>query len=160
MTAANAPQHNPASVRIGSKLSEAFERVEERIRERAYQLFQGRERGQDDPEKDWFDAQWQLVAPVELVVKERKKSILVEGSLKGFAPKEIEVEVGDGEIKVFGSHTEARTIGKGAATESSSEARHFYQAVPLPCAVDGEAGEAKIFKNGKLKITLPKKVAA
>lgn len=159
MTAANPPQHNSASVRIRSKLSEAFERVEERIRERAYQLFQSREQGHGDPETDWFDAQWQLVAPVELVVKEQKKSVLVEGSLKGFSPKEIEVEVGDGEIKVFGSHTEARTAIKGAATESSSEARHFYQAVPLPCAVDGAASEAKIFKNGKLKITLPKKDA-
>ena len=160
MTAANSPNQDSTAVRIGSKLSEAFERVEERIRERAYQLFQDREEGHGDPDKDWFDAQWQLVAPVELVVKEQKKSIVVEGSLKGFAPKEIEIEVGDGQLKVFGSHTESRTTAKDVASESSSETMHFYQAIPLPCAVDGGASEAKLFKNGKLKITLPKKEAA
>ena len=160
MAAANSPQHDSTAVRIGSKLSETFERVEERIRERAYQLFQDREEDQGDPEKDWFDAQWQLVAPVELVVKEQKKNIVVEGSLKGFAPKEIEIEVGNGELKVFGSHTESRTTTKRGTTESSSGTMHFYQAVPLPCTVDGDASEAKVFKNGKLKITLPKKDAA
>ena len=160
MAAANSPQQDSTAVRIGSKLSEVFERVEERIRERAYQLFQNREEDHGDPEKDWFDAQWQLLAPVELVVKEQKKSIVVEGSLKGFAPKEIEIEVGSGELKVFGSHTESRTAEEDATSESSLETMHFYQAVQLPCAVDGDASEAKIFKNGKLKITLPKKEAA
>ena len=160
MTAANSPQHDSTPVRIGSKLSEAFERVEERIRERAYQLFQNREEDHGDPEKDWFDAQWQLVAPVELVVKEQKKSVVVEGSLKGFAPKEIEIEVGNGEIKVFGSHTESSSSKKDSGTESSSETLHFYQAVPLPCEVNADVSDAKIFKNGKLKITLPKKDAA
>jgi HSP20 family molecular chaperone IbpA len=160
MTAANSPQQDSTAVRIGSKLGEAFERVEERIRERAYQLFQDREEHHGDPEKDWFEAQWQLVAPVELEVKEQKKNIVVEGSLKGFAAKEIEIEVGDGELKVFGSHTESRITKKDSSTESSSGTMHFYQAVPLPCAVDGDASEAKIFKNGKLKITLPKRNAA
>tara|TARA_R110001599_G_scaffold353459_1_gene592360 strand:- start:51111 stop:51593 length:483 start_codon:yes stop_codon:yes gene_type:complete len=160
MTAANSPQHDFGAVRIGSKHSEAFERVEERIRERAYQLFQGREEGHGNPEKDWFDAQWELVDPVKLLVKQRKKSILVEGSLKGFSPKEIEIEVGSDKIKVFGSHAEAGATGKDDTTESSSETLHFYQTVSLPCAVDGEASEAKIFKNGKLKITLPKKSVA
>lgn len=161
MTAANSPQHHPSTaVRIGSKLSEAFERVQERIRERAYQLFQSREEDHGDPDKDWFDAQWQLVAPVELVVKEQKKNIVVEGSLKGFTPKEIEIEVGNGELKVFGSHSESRTSKEDASTEFSAQKMHFYQAVPLPCSVDADASEAKMFKNGKLKITLPKKDAA
>ena len=160
MTSENSPQQHATAVRFGSKLGEAFERVEERIRERAYQLFQDREEDHGDPEKDWFDAQWQLVAPVELVVKEQKKNVVVEASLKGFAPKEIEIEVGDGELKVFGSHTESKTTKKEAASESLTGTMHFYQAVPLPCKVDGDAGDAKIFKNGKLKITLPKKDAA
>ena len=74
MASANPPQQHSTAVRFGSKLGEAFERVEERIRERAYQLFQEREENQGDPEKDWFDAQWQLVAPVQLVVKEQNES--------------------------------------------------------------------------------------
>ena len=57
-------------------------------------------------------------------------------------------------------HTESKTTKKEAATESLTGTMHFYQAVPLPCKVDGDAGDAKIFKNGKLKITLPKKDAA
>jgi len=158
MTAANSPKQDSTPVRIGSKLSAVFERVEERIRERAYQIFKSREAHEGDHEQDWFDAQWQLVAPVELVVKDQKKNVVVEGNLKGFAPKEIEIEVGATELRVFGSHSESSTRTKGDATEVNADDRYFYQAVPLPCEVDADASEARIFKNGKLRVTLPKKV--
>ena len=39
----------------------------------------------------------------------------------------------------------------------SEQVVHFYQSTTLPCAVDLDAAEAQMFKNGKLKVTLPKK---
>ena len=160
MMTANSPPKDSAPITIGHKLSDAFERVEKRIRERAYQIFLGREPGEGDPVMDWLEAQTQVLSSVELAVKEQKKAIVIEGNLKGFTPKEVEIEVGASELKVFGSHTESNTSKKAGATCSSSEAVHFYQAVPLPCEVDADAGEAKFLKNGKLKITLPKKAVS
>lgn len=160
MAPVNSPQAKPTPVRIGSKLSAAFERMEERIRERAYQIFQGRAPGEGDSITDWLDAQMQVLAPIDLVVKEQKKNVVVEGNLKGFSPKEIEVEVGADDLKVFGLHTESTTGKKRGVTQSSSKTAHFYQDVPLPCEVDIDGSQAILLKNGKLKITLPKKAGS
>ena len=106
---------------------------------------------------DWLDAQMQVLAPIDLVVSEQKKNVVVEGNLKGFSPKEIEVEIGAEDLKVFGLHTESTTRKKRGATQSSSKTVHFYQAIPLPCEVDIDGSQATLLKNGKLRIKLPKK---
>lgn len=157
MASKTTPKQDSVPVRVGGSLSDAFKQLQERIRERAYHIFANREGDAGDPVADWLDAQAQLVTPVELVVKEQKKNILVEGKLKGFSPKEIEIDVGGDELRVFGSHTESKSSGKAGATETRSESSHFYQAIVLPCAVDPDRCKAKLFKNGKLSITLPKK---
>ena len=157
MASVDSPQENSASVRIGSKLSAAFERMEERIRERAYQIFQERAPGEGDSMTDWLDAQMQVLAPIDLVVNEQKNNVVIEGNLKGFSPKEIEVEVGTEDLKVFGLHAESTTGKKRGATQSSSKTVHFYQAITLPCEVDIDGSQATLLKNGKLRIKLPKK---
>ena len=149
-------QANSTPVRIGSKLSTAFDRMEEKIRERAYQIFQRRAPDEGDSMTDWLDAQMQVLAPIDFIVKDQKKNVVVEGNLKGFSPKQIEVEVGANDLKVFGLHTESTTEKKRGATQSSSNTVHFYQAVTLPCEVNMDGSQATLLKNGKLKITLPK----
>ena len=125
MASVDSPQENSTSIRIGSKLSAAFERMEERIRERAYQIFQERAPGEGDSITDWLDAQMQILAPIDLVVTEQKKNVVIEGNLKGFSPKEIEVEVGTEDLRVFGLHTESTTGKKRGATQSSSKTVKF-----------------------------------
>ena len=147
------------AIRIDSKLSEAFDRLEEHIRERAYDIFLGRGGFPGDPVADWLDAQRELVSPLEFTVKEQKKNIVVEADLKGFTADEAAIEVEGDTLKIFGSHSE--TTGgkkkKGKQKEETSTSRHFYQSMMLPAAVDLDKSHAKLFKNGKLKITLPKK---
>jgi HSP20 family molecular chaperone IbpA len=147
-------------IRIGRTLSEAFNRLEEQIRERAYHIFLGRGDFPGDPVGDWLDAQRELVSPVEFTVKEQKKNIVVEADLKGFTADEIEIEVEGDTLKIFGSHTD--TTGgekkKGREEGEATTSRHFYQFMTLPAAVDLDDTHAKLFKNGKLKITLPRKI--
>lgn len=157
MAAKKSPDPVSASIVIGNKLSELFTQVQEKIRERAYHNFLGREPGEGDSTADWLSAQWEVVAPVELVVKEQKNNVVVEADLKGFSPKEIEIEVDNGTLAVFGAHSESGSSGKGDAATSTSETVYFYESVPLPCPIDPEECHAKLFKNGKLKVTLPKK---
>ena len=145
-------------VRLGNKLGKAFEQLQDRIRERAYHIFQSRGSDGGDPMADWLEAQRELLAPVDLVLKEQKKNIVVEGHLQGFKPKEVEVEVGSHEVKVFGSHCEVNRSKKSGEAQLSSQAVNFYQVISLPCEVDAAAGEATLLKNGKLKIILPRKL--
>ncbi len=160
MASRSSTQPDSTVVRIGSKLGAAFEGLEASIRELAYQIFLGREPGAGDSMTDWLDAQMQVLTPIKLVVKNQKKNVVVEAILEGFTPKEVEVEVSAGRLKVFGSHTESKTGKKLGETRSTSETTHFFQAVPLPCEVDVDGSEATLLKNGKLKITLPKKTPA
>lgn len=157
MTSARSPQGDSTALRIVGKLSDAFDRLEGRIRDRAYEIFKDRGSDDSDPIADWLEAQLEVLAPVELVLKDQKKNIVVEGNLKGFTPKEVEVEVGARELRVFGSHRASNTGKKSAATGTSSETVHFFQAVQLPCEVDADTSSAKLLKNGKLVVTLPKK---
>lgn len=147
-------------IRIGSKLGEAFDKLQEKIRERAYHRFLQRGQEAGDSVADWLDAQLEILKPVELEVKEQKKNIIVESNLKGLTAKEIEVEVEGDRLKVFGTHTESGKKNKGDVTESTAESFYFYQSVILPDAVDLDHSHAKLFKNGKLKVTLPRASAS
>ena len=82
MASANSPQSDSTPLRIVSKLSDAFDRLEERIRERAYQIFKTRGDEDRDSVADWLEAQLEVLTPVELVLKEQKKNIVVEGNIK------------------------------------------------------------------------------
>ena len=143
-------------VLFGSRLGEAFDQLQERIRERAYQIFLERDEQGGDSMGDWLLAQSELLQPIELHLKDQKNNVVAECNLKGFSPEEIEIEVENGVLKVFGSHRESSFEDKAGGTESRAESVYFFQSAELPAAVDLEASHAKLFKNGKLKVTLPK----
>lgn len=147
------------AINIGRQLSAAFDELQDRIRERAYHIFLDRDSENGDPVADWLDAQLELVSPIELDIKEQKKNIVVEARLEGFSDRDIEIELEGDTLKIFGSHTEqseSKKSGEGKGGKQVSSSVSFYQSITLPAAVDLDASHAKLFKNGKLKITLPR----
>lgn len=157
MATSKEPPQEPVSLQIVHKLSKAFEQAQERVRERAYHIFQQRDPEGGDSTSDWLEAQMQVLSPLELELKEQKKNIVVEGSLQGFSPREIEIEVGGAELRVFGAHTDTDNTSAPGSRQIQSRSAYFYQCLPLPCAVEAEKCSARLYKNGKLKITLPRK---
>ena len=146
-------------IRLGDRLGEAFGQLQEQIRERAYSIFLDREPGAHDAMADWLQAQSELLAPIELEIKEQKKNLVAECNLKGFSPEEIEIEVENNVLKVFGCHRETSERKRAGGTESSSETVYFFQSAQLPAAVDLDSSHATLLKNGKLKVTLPRLAA-
>jgi HSP20 family molecular chaperone IbpA len=143
-------------IHLGGGLSEAFNQLQEKIRERAYHIFLHRDEDAGNSTADWLRAQSELLTSIELEVKEQKKNLVAECNLKGFSPEEIEIEVENGVLKVFGSHKESSSEEKEGATTSRSESVYFFQSAQLPAKVNLDESHAKLFKNGKLKVTLPK----
>ncbi|MEJ2532191.1 MAG: Hsp20/alpha crystallin family protein [Halioglobus sp.] len=143
-------------IRLGERLGAAFEQLQEKIRERAYSIFLDREPGTGDSVGDWLQAQSELLTPIELEVKEQKKNFVAECNLKGFSPEEIAIEVEDNVLKVFGCHRETSKEKREGGTESRSERVYFFQSAQLPGAVDLDNSHARLLKNGKLKVTLPR----
>lgn len=145
------------AIRLGAELRETFETLQKQIRERAYNIFLDREPDEGREMEDWLRAQEELVRPIELVIKDQKKNVVAECNLKGFSPEEIEIEVEDGVLKILGQHQEKETTKTEEGGESSSsESVYFFQSTTLPAEVDLDKSHAKLFKNGKLKVTLPK----
>lgn len=144
-------------VHITDTFSEAFNKFQDEIRERAYHLSLLREPGEQNSIANWLDAQSELSTPIHLKMTEQKKNFIVEGELKAFSSDEIEVQVAGNLLQVFGSHVETkrRKAKEGGSTTSNTVT--FFQSLPLPAAVDSDKIHAKLFKNGKLKVTLPKK---
>jgi len=145
------------NIRLSHRFSEAFRQFQEQIRDRAYHLSLGRDPTEGDPMNDWLEAQAELSESVQLEVKEQKKNTVVEVELKGFAPDEIEIEVAGNILQIFGSHSETSSRKKGHVSGSTSKTQAFFQTVPLHAPVDVDHSHAKLFKNGKLKVVLPKK---
>jgi len=145
-------------VRFGNRLDRLFDELQERIRERAYEIFLARDMADGDSVGDWLQAQSEMILPVDLEVNEQKNSVVVECNLKGFTQEEIEVEVENGVIRIYGTHTETSTKKRGKSTESRSSSTHFFRSAPLPpgAELDLDQANAKLFKNGKLKVTLPR----
>ena len=147
-----------SNIHISNRLSEAFSQFQERVRERAYQLSQRRDPAQGNPMTDWLEAQAELSELVHLEVKEQKKNTVVELTLRDFAPQEIEIEVAGNVLQIFGSHSETTRQQKSDVASSSSKTQSFFQSVPLNAPVDVDHSHAKLLKNGKLKVVLPKKL--
>ena len=147
-----------SDIHISNRLSEAFSQFQEQVRERAYQLSLLRDPAQGSPMTDWLAAQAELSELVHLEVKEQKKNTVVELTLKDFAPQEIEIEVAGNVLQIFGSHSETSRQKKSGVASSTSKTQSFFQSVPLNAPVDVDHIHAKLLKNGKLKVVLPKKL--
>ncbi len=143
-------------VRISDTFSERFSKFQDQIRERAFDLSLSRKGGEENSLHDWLDAQSELSNPIHLEVKEHKKNFVVEGELKGFSPSEIEVELKGNRLQVFGSHSETDSSRKSKSNVTTSNSVTFFQSLPIAAEVDLSKSQAKLLKNGKLKITLPK----
>lgn len=153
----NSQLSSATNIRLRDRFSEAFNRFQEQIRERAYQLSQIRDPAQGGPLSDWLEAQAELSEPVHLKVKEQRKNTVVEVKLRDFAPEDIEIEVADHVLQIFGSHSGTTQHDDGNGATSKMQA--FFQCVPLPAPVDLDHSHAKLLKNGTLKVVLPKKNA-
>jgi HSP20 family protein len=149
---------NNPKISVGSSLGRSFERMQEKIRERAYHLFSKRSPEAGDAESDWLYAQAEILAPVNLELSEQKSNIVVSCDLTGFKPGEIEIEVEGDTLKILGSHKESRSQDTHAGALSESRSMFFFHTVQLPCSVDVDKASAELQKNDHLKVKLPKKV--
>jgi HSP20 family protein len=149
---------NNPKISVGTSLGHSFERMQEKIRERAYHLFAKRSPEAGDAQGDWLSAQAEILAPVNLELSENKSNLVVSCDLTGFRPEEIEIEVDGDTLKILGSHQESRSQDKRDGALSESRSMFFFHTVQLPCAVDVDKASAELQKNDHLKVKLPKKV--
>jgi HSP20 family protein len=133
-----------------------FDRLADRIRLEAYNLFARRGAGDGRALDDWLAAERAICWPAAKLI-ERDGAFVLEVALAGFEPAEIEVTATPKEIIVKAAHEHTKkSDGEGDAKLRWSEFRSdsVLRRVELPLAVD--VGKiAAGFKNGLLTITAP-----
>jgi HSP20 family protein len=105
----------------------------------------------------WLDVGTQSAA-VDLY--ETDENLMVEASLPGFNPEQVDISIAGNTLIIKGEikHEEEQEE-KGKYHYRERRFSSFRRTLTLPIEVDENAAEA-VFKNGVLKLTLPKVAAA
>jgi HSP20 family molecular chaperone IbpA len=133
-----------------------FDRIADRIRLEAYNLFARRGSGDGGALDDWLEAERNVCWPAAKLV-ERDGAFVLEVALAGFEPSEISLTATPREIMIKANHERTKKSDeKKAPTLRWSEFRsdEVYRRVELPSSVDVGKTTAD-FKNGLLVVVAP-----
>ncbi len=92
-------------------------------------------------------------------VSETDKAYLIAAELPGLERKDVEVKLRDNLLTISGEKKVEQHQENGHRTWAERAYGHFERTIPLDVEVDAKNIEAE-FKNGLLKLTLPKDPAA
>jgi len=136
-----------------------LERLADRIRMEAYNLFARRGASEGHALDDWLAAERAVCWPsAELIEKDGEYDVKV--ALAGFEPSEIDVTATPQEIVVKASHKHEASSEEGATPKwSEFRSDEAFRRIELPGGVDVDKVAAS-FENGLLKIVAPKSEAA
>jgi HSP20 family protein len=91
----------------------------------------------------------------QLDVTEADKEIVVSAELPGLEAKDVELSVEKDMLTIRGEKRSEETSGDGGQRWTERTYGKFERNIPLPTDVKADAAKAE-FKNGVLRITLPK----
>lgn len=94
-----------------------------------------------------------LSIPVE--VSEKDEMVLVRVELPGLDPKDIDIQVKQGQLRISGEKKETTSSEKEKIHYREVRYGSFYRSIPLPARVDDDQAKAR-FKDGVLTVELPK----
>ncbi|MBP9802533.1 Hsp20/alpha crystallin family protein [Patescibacteria group bacterium] len=92
-------------------------------------------------------------------VYENKDSVVIEASLAGIKPEDVNISVKDDIFSLEGSRRETSEVEEKNYYRKEVRTGSFHRSVMLPASVQADLAEAH-FENGLLKIILPKEERA
>jgi HSP20 family protein len=99
-----------------------------------------------------------IFAP-QLDVTETDKEIKICAELPGIESKDLDINVTDDTLTISGEKRSERSSGEKGRHWTERSYGSFERTIPLPTEVDGDKAKTE-FKNGVLRITLPKRKGA
>lgn len=135
-------------------IAEQVERLHQRIAERAYALFRGRNGVGADPFGDWLSAEQELVWKPATELREQDGTVTVLAALPGVEAKDIEVDVTPLDVVIKAGTTHSHTEDKGTVHRCEFVAGGAFRSIGLPKAIDTAKVKAD-YQNGMLRITAP-----
>jgi HSP20 family molecular chaperone IbpA len=129
------------------------------IARRAYEIFESEGRVQGRDLDYWLRAESELFQPAPLEVSESREGVTVLADVRGFAPKELEVDLEPRRVTIIGKHyggTERKTEGSNSSTKLTTE---LVRSLQLPVEIDTRQTTARL-RSGILELDMKKTAAA
>ncbi len=95
----------------------------------------------------------------QLDIAETENEVTVTADLPGLTEKDVEVALDEDVLTIKGQRSEEKEEKRRNYHVMERSYGEFHRVVPLPSGVDPDKAAA-VFKNGVLKLTLPKKLEA
>ena len=96
--------------------------------------------------------------PVPLDITHEDDSVVVEASIPGVKPDEVEVTIEDGRMTIEGKTAVESDESQSGYVVRERRTGRFYRAIRLPETVDADGAESRC-ENGVLTVTLPKQAS-
>jgi HSP20 family molecular chaperone IbpA len=149
-------QHNGAPVEIRTKgLSPDAVTMFQRIESRANELFESNGKIHGHDLENWVRAESELFPPAPIQVTESEDQLKLEVDVRGFAPKELEVDLEPQRITVIGKHHTQESHKTGGEKVTDERSTHLLRCVGLPTRVDTSNADARV-NRGVLQVELKK----
>ncbi len=157
MTGVSVRSIDPAEVKSASLVQE-IEALLERVRQRAFELFEQRAASGGNELEDWLHAQAQLLAPAPAELVERKKNFEIAIAVPGFSASQLRVAVFPQSVTVVGKAEAKKDLRRATVHFSELSHRDLLRRFDLPAQIEPDQVHATI-EDGVLKI-IAKKAAA
>ncbi len=132
-----------------------FDKLMDQVRQRAYQFFELRGRGEGHDLEDWFKAEMELVKPVPVEITEKDNILHIRADVPGFKENELEISLEGGVLTLKGEHREEKEKKDEKTYHSERRARQIFRRFTLPVNVVADKVTATL-KDGVLELTAPK----
>lgn len=129
-----------------------MERMQQRIRRRAYEIFQSRGAGIGRAFDDWLSAEHELLWKPPIELAEHDGEFELDVALPGIEPKDLEVRVTSEDLLVRGSTGHAHAEEQEKVHVCELECGEVFRTVHFPKRVDPEHVKAD-YRRGLLHVT-------
>jgi HSP20 family molecular chaperone IbpA len=133
----------------------ALQDTVERVRQKAFELFERRGQNPGNELNDWIQAERDLfwVPPAELAETDKEVEITV--AVPGFDPKEVQVTAQRGEIVIQGSHEKRTEKKQKGVFYTEFDEKNLYRRFEIAQPFDLDHVTANV-QNGMLTVKAPK----
>jgi HSP20 family protein len=159
MAKAKKSKKNSAPIVRSDGFFETFQQLQDKIRDRAFDIFQSRDGEEGDAMSDWLAAESDVLTSIALDFEEKDDRYVLTGKVpEEFEADEIEIDVSEGMLSVGGTHKTEKSEKKGKSKKEVRSEVSFMRRMSLPEDADVDGIDTR-YDKGKLKLTLPKRAA-
>ncbi|MGH9357577.1 MAG: DUF2934 domain-containing protein [Candidatus Acidiferrales bacterium] len=135
----------------GEQLGTLEEAIQKTIALRAYEMFEAKGRAHGHDMEDWFDAEQDLIRPMNIEITDAASQIAVRAEVPGFKAADIQIGVSPRKLIIWG-----QTAPPGAP--SVGKPLRMLAEIKLPGAVDPKRARASV-SNAVLEFQAAKQAA-